>query len=155
MPLRMGRNYRLKSMPEKDRGCWSAYNEGTHSASIRYLYFGLHGLGVLRPYIWTALVLNLVAVAMLSIHALRRRPLTLNIACAFAFVGIWLEKGMGLVVPGFIPTPLGEVFEYTPTAVELCVAAGIWALGVLLFTLLIKASIGLERGAAVARAASA
>ncbi|MEZ5581736.1 MAG: hypothetical protein R3F37_02185 [Candidatus Competibacteraceae bacterium] len=28
------------------------------------------------------------------------------------FMGIWIEKGMGLVVPGFIPTPLGEIFEY-------------------------------------------
>jgi molybdopterin-containing oxidoreductase family membrane subunit len=123
------------------------YNEGAHAASIRYLYFGLHGLHALRPFIWTALALNLVAVVILSVHRLRRRTLTLNLACGFAFVGIWLEKGMGLVVPGFIPTTLGEVFEYTPTMVEVCVAIGIWALCVLVFTLLIKASMTLERGA--------
>jgi len=122
------------------------YNEGAHAASMRYLYFGLHGLGALRPFIWTALVLNLIAVVLLSVHRTRRRALTLNIACGCAFVGIWLEKGMGLVVPGYIPTPLGEVFEYTPTAVELCVALGIWALCMLIFTLLIKASIALEQG---------
>lgn len=122
------------------------YNEGAHSASIRYLYFGLHGLTGLRTYIWTALAMNCTAVVILSIHKLRRRILTLNIACGLAFVGIWIEKGMGLVVPGFIPTQLGEVFEYTPTAVELGIAIGIWALCALIFTLLANASIAIERG---------
>ena len=122
------------------------YNEGQHSASMRYLYFGLHGLTGLRTYIWTALAMNVIAVVILSIHALRRRTLTLNIACVLAFIGIWIEKGMGLVVPGFIPTQLGEVFEYTPTAVELGVGIGIWALCALVFTLLANSSIAIERG---------
>jgi molybdopterin-containing oxidoreductase family membrane subunit len=122
------------------------YNEGAHSASLRYLYFGLHGLGNLRPYAWTALALNLVAVVILSVHRFRRRGALLNVACLLAFIGIWLEKGMGTVVPGFIPTPLGEVFEYTPTLVELGVSAGIWAMCALLFTALAKAGIALERG---------
>jgi molybdopterin-containing oxidoreductase family membrane subunit len=124
------------------------YNESTHAASLRYLYFGLHGLGALRPFIWTALAMNVVAAVILSVHALRRRLVTLNVACGLAFVGVWVEKGMGLVVPGYIPTPLGEVFEYLPTAVELGVAAGVWAMGMLIFTLLAKASIAFERGEA-------
>ncbi len=131
------------------------YNEGTHAASMRYLYFGLDGLSGLRTFIWAAIVLNVVAVVILSIHRLRRHPRWLNVACVLAFVGIWIEKGMGLVVPGFIPTPLGEVFEYTPTLVELCVSAGIWALGMLVFTLLAKASIAIEQGAVRARATGA
>ncbi|MGB7988582.1 MAG: hypothetical protein WCF44_04265, partial [Candidatus Methylophosphatis roskildensis] len=77
---------------------------------------------------------------------LRRKALTLNIACVCGFVGIWLEKGMGLVIPGFIPTPLGEIFEYVPTAQEFSIAIGIWAFGFLLFTLLAKASIAIELG---------
>ena len=87
------------------------YNEGSHAASIHYLFFGLDGFGSLQPWIWTALTMNVVAMTMMMIHPLRRRPLTLNIACVLAFVGIWIEKGMGLVIPGFIPTPLGEIFE--------------------------------------------
>lgn len=122
------------------------YNEGAHSASLRYLYFGLHGLGNLRPYIWSALALNLVAVVILSLRRLRTQGRLLNLACVLAFIGIWLEKGMGTIVPGFIPTPLGEVFEYTPTAVELGVAAGIWALCALVFTVLAKAGMAFERG---------
>lgn len=90
--------------------------------------------------------MNIAAVVILSINPLRRRRTTLNIACGLAFAGIWIEKGMGLVVPGFIPTPLGEVFEYTPTLQELLVALGIWAFGALVFTLLAKASIAIETG---------
>jgi molybdopterin-containing oxidoreductase family membrane subunit len=122
------------------------YNESAHAASMRYLYFGLDGLHGLRPFIWTALALNIAAVVILMLHPLRRRTALLNAACVMAFLGIWLEKGMGLVVPGFIPTPLGEVFEYTPTGLELAVSAGIWATGALVFTLLAKASIGIELG---------
>ena len=70
----------------------------------------------------------------------------LNAACVLAFIGIWIEKGMGLVIPGFVPTPLGEIFEYAPTGVELSVAAAIWAFGILLFTLLAKAVIAIETG---------
>lgn len=122
------------------------YNESTHAGSMRYLFFGLGGLTGLRAWIWTAVALNIVAVVLLSVHRTRRAPVTLNIACALAFVGIWIEKGMGMVVPGFIPTPLGEIFEYTPTVVELLVSVGIWAFGAIVFTLLAKASIAIELG---------
>lgn len=122
------------------------YNETSHAGSIRYLFFGLDGHSKLQPWIWTALVLNVGAVVILSINPLRRDMRWLNLACGLAFVGIWIEKGMGLVVPGFIPTPLGEVFEYTPTLREIVVALGIWAFGALVFTLLAKASIAIETG---------
>jgi molybdopterin-containing oxidoreductase family membrane subunit len=122
------------------------YNETRHAGSIRYLFFGLGGLGSLRAWIWTALAMNAVAVTILSIHPLRRSRVALNAACVLAFVGVWIEKGMGLVVPGFIPTPLGEVFEYAPTLRELAVALGIWAIGALVFTVLAKASIAIELG---------
>jgi molybdopterin-containing oxidoreductase family membrane subunit len=122
------------------------YNETSHAASVRYLFVGLDGAAALTPWIRTALLLNLIAVAILMINPLRRRMATLNLACVLAIAGIWIEKGMGLVVPGFIPTPLGEVFEYTPSAVELGVSLGIWAFAAMLFTLLAKASIGIELG---------
>ncbi len=122
------------------------YNETSHAGSIRYLFFGLDGLNKLQPWIWSALVMNGVAVVILSVHRLRHTPRLLNLACGLAFTGIWIEKGMGLVVPGFIPTPLGEVFEYSPTATELLVTLGIWAFGALVFTLLAKATIAVQTG---------
>ncbi len=122
------------------------YNEGAHAASIHYLFFGLHGADALRPWIWAALLMIVGATTMVTIHPLRRDMRTLSIACVLAFVGIWIEKGMGLVVPGFIPTPLGEVFEYAPTRIEIAVSLGIWALGFLIFTLLAKAVIAIDLG---------
>lgn len=122
------------------------YNETSHAASMHYLFFGLDGFAALRPLIWTALALNVFAVIILMIHPLRKNMLTLSIACVCAAIGIWLEKGMGFVVPGFIPTPLGEVFEYAPTATEIYIAMGIWAVGLIIFTLLAKASIAVELG---------
>jgi len=122
------------------------YNEGEHGASIRYLFLGIEGLGKLRPWIWAALAMNLVAVTILMLHSLRRNMKWLYTACLLTFLGIWIEKGMGLVVPGFIPTTLGEVFEYSPTATEFNIAVGIWAFGMLVFTLLAKTVIAIEKG---------
>jgi len=122
------------------------YNEGAHGASVRYLYFGLEGVGKLQPWIWSALVMNVAALVILMIHPLRRNPKTLTIACVLGFLGICIERGMGLIVPGFIPTTLGEVFEYFPTGTEFAVAIGIWSFGMLVFTLLAKIIINVELG---------
>jgi Ni/Fe-hydrogenase subunit HybB-like protein len=122
------------------------YNEGAHAASIHYLFLGLEESDSLRPWIWTALAMNVVAVIILSVHPWRQNARLLNLACVLAFVGIWIEKGMGLVVPGFVPTPLGEVFEYQPTPLEISISIGVWALGALVFTMLAKAVIAIELG---------
>ncbi len=122
------------------------YNEGAHAASIHYLFLGLGESHSLRPWIWSALGMNIIAVIILSVHPLRRQMRFLNLACGLAFVGIWIEKGMGLVIPGFVPTPLGEVFEYQPTLIEINVSIAIWAFGCLVFTMLAKAVIAIEVG---------
>jgi Ni/Fe-hydrogenase subunit HybB-like protein len=121
-----------------------AATEENHAAT--YLYFGLHGAWRLVPWIWTAIALNVVAVTVLTIHPLRRRRWLLNAACALAIVGVWIEKGMGLIIPGFVPTPLGEILEYAPSSGELFVSLGIWAFGALVFTLLTKVAIAVELG---------
>jgi Ni/Fe-hydrogenase subunit HybB-like protein len=111
-----------------------------------YLYLGLNGANKLVPWIWSAIALEGVAAVILTIHSLRNRRVLLSLACVFAIVGVWIEKGMGLVVPGFVPTPLGEVFEYSPSWGEVLVSLGIWALGLLVFTLLAKVAIPIELG---------
>ena len=70
----------------------------------------------------------------------------LPIACVMAFVGIWIEKGMGLIVPGFVPSPIGEVTEYVPTFVEILLTVGIWAFGFFILTILLKGAIGILTG---------
>ncbi len=59
-------------------------------------------------------------------------------ACVLCIVGIWIEKGMGLITPGFIPSTLPEIVEYTPSLTEWKVTAGIWAFGFMLLTVLLK-----------------
>lgn len=121
------------------------YSGGSHTASAQYLFFGLHGHNGLVPWIWTAIVLNIVAaILFLSPLVLSNRWVRVA-ACAMAFVGAWIEKGMGLVVPGFIPSTLHEVVEYTPSLVEWKVSAGIWAFGLMILTVLLKLAIAVFR----------
>jgi molybdopterin-containing oxidoreductase family membrane subunit len=122
------------------------YNEGEDAVSARYLYFGLNGHNVLTPWIWTALTLLVIATVIGSIHPLRQNITLLNIAAVLTVVGIWIEKGMGFVIPGYVPTPIGEIYEYAPNMTEIMITIGIWAFGLLMFTLLAKAAIPIECG---------
>jgi molybdopterin-containing oxidoreductase family membrane subunit len=122
------------------------YFEGAHAASAHYLFLGLDGFDGLKAWIWTSVTLNLIALVLLMVHKTRNNMFTLLIACILGFIGIWIEKGMGLVVTGFIPTPLGEIFEYTPTLLEIGVSVGIYALGCFVFTILVKVAIAIELG---------
>jgi Ni/Fe-hydrogenase subunit HybB-like protein len=122
------------------------YSPTTHAASAEYLFFGLHGYNALVPWIWTAVAMCIGAVIILMVHKLREHPVWLSAACLLTIVGIWIEKGMGLIIPGFIPTPLGEIFEYAPTLTESLVSLGIWSTGLLVFTILAKPAIPIETG---------
>jgi molybdopterin-containing oxidoreductase family membrane subunit len=117
-----------------------------HSVNAQYLFFGLGEHRALVPWIWTAILLNVGATAALTIHPLRRDRRWLMPACFVLFVAIWAEKGMGLVIPGFVPSPLGEIVEYSPTWVELAVTAGIWAMGLFVLTVLVKVALPIELG---------
>jgi molybdopterin-containing oxidoreductase family membrane subunit len=119
-----------------------------HSINAQYLFFGMDGHSALVPWIWTAISLNVLATIALTIHPLRRNFRVLMPACAVLFVAIWTEKGMGLVIPGFIPSPLGEIVEYSPSWVELLVTTGIWAMGLFVMTVLIRVALPIEMGQA-------
>jgi Ni/Fe-hydrogenase subunit HybB-like protein len=122
------------------------YSPTHHGINAKYLFFGIGEHNALVPWIWTAIAMNLVATLTLMVHPLRRSFRALIPACVVLFVAIWIEKGLGLVIPGFLPSPLGEIVEYTPTAVELGVTAGIWALGLFVLTVLIKVALPIEMG---------
>ena len=115
-----------------------------HSESAYYLYFGLHGKAKLVPWIWTAISLNVLATIILTFHKLRRNLNILYFACTILFIGIWIEKGFGLIVPGFIPGPWGKIVEYFPTWVEIGVTLGIWSMGAFVFSLLARTGIAIE-----------
>jgi Ni/Fe-hydrogenase subunit HybB-like protein len=122
------------------------YRTTHHGASARYLFFGLEGHRELVPWIWTSVGLTVVATALLSVHGLRRMSPVLYLACAMLFVGVLIDKGIGTIIPGFVPEPWGRIPTYSPTWVELTVSAGLWALGAFVFTVLAKAAIPIELG---------
>lgn len=122
------------------------YSPTEHSQSAIYLFFGLKGHNSLVPWIWTSVVLNILATFFLTINKFRKNLKYLYPICVVLFIAIWMEKGIGLVVPGFIPSPLGEVVDYFPTWVELSVTVGIWALGFFVLTPLVKVAIHIELG---------
>ena len=117
-----------------------------HSESAYYLFFGLNGKTALLPWIWTSITLNVTATIILTFHKLRNNFKFLFFACFILFVAIWIEKGFGLIVPGFIPGPYGKIAEYTPTIIEIGVTLGIWSLGAFIFTMLAKTAIEIETG---------
>jgi Ni/Fe-hydrogenase subunit HybB-like protein len=121
------------------------YTRTSHVASSSYLFFGLHGYHALVPWIWTAIAFNIIAMFILVLPVSRSLKY-LNFACVLAITGIWIEKGMGLVIPGFIPSPLGEMVEYTPTLNETLVCLGIWAFGFLAYTVFLRMSIPILQG---------
>jgi molybdopterin-containing oxidoreductase family membrane subunit len=122
------------------------YARTEHANGLYYLMFGLHGLTALVPWFWSSVVLMLVSFVLFLMPSFRNNMQRLPVLCAMAFAGIWIEKGMGLIVPGFIPTPIGEVSEYYPTFVEVLMTLGIWAFGFFILTILLKGAIGILLG---------
>jgi Ni/Fe-hydrogenase subunit HybB-like protein len=122
------------------------YSPTHHGINARYLFFGLGEYNALVPWVWSAIAMNTVATLALMVESLRKNTRWLRAACLLLFVGIYIEKGMGLVIPGFVPSPLGEIVEYSPSWVELAVTAGIWAMGFAILTVLVRVALAIELG---------
>ena len=122
------------------------YSDTAHLAPMKYLYQGLDGHSDLVSYIWTATLFNLTAFLLFLIPQTRENHITLNIGCILVFIGVYIEKGMGLVIPGFVPDVLGDFYEYSPTGTEVLVTVGIWATGLLVYTMLLRIAIPIMNG---------
>ena len=122
------------------------YSDTAHLAPMQYLYQGLHGHSDLVSYIWTATLFNMTAFLLFLIPQTRENHITLNIGCVLIFVGVYIEKGMGLVIPGFVPDVLGDFYEYSPTSTEVLVTIGIWGTGLLIYTMLLRIAIPIMNG---------
>ncbi len=115
-----------------------------HIEHFAYLYVGLEGHRELVPWMWLAAVLIVVAAVMLLNQRLRNSPGALAVACVAIVASIWIEKGLGMVVTGFVPSPLGEVSGYAPTLPEFLITLGIYGLGALLVTVLYKVALSVR-----------
>jgi molybdopterin-containing oxidoreductase family membrane subunit len=109
-----------------------------HVEHYRYLYLGLEGGWGLAPLLWLSSALAVLALVVLLAPRLRRNESLLAAACLAVFVSLWLDKGLALIVGGFVPSPFGRVSAYVPTLPEAGVTAGIWAAGLILITVFMK-----------------
>jgi molybdopterin-containing oxidoreductase family membrane subunit len=122
------------------------YSDTEHLLYTRYWFQGLGEHRTLVPYAWTAVSLNLLAFVLFIIPATRRNPWALNLGCLATYAGCYIEKGMGLIIPGLTPDTLGEIYEYAPSLTEIRVAAGVFALGFLVFTLMLRVAVAITLG---------
>jgi len=122
------------------------YSDTHHVKHLEYLFFGLGDKTALVPWAWTSVVFSVVAFVLFLVKKTRQNVVTLNIGCALIFIGVFIEKGIGLVVPGYTPSVLGEIYEYEPTSTEILVSAGIFGVGALVFTLTSRVAIAVVRG---------
>ena len=116
-----------------------------HLMHFEYLFFGLGDSTNLVPWMWTSELLAALAVVLLLFPKLRQNYTVLVIACISVFLSIWIDKGMGMVVTGFVPTPLGTVTEYFPTVPEILITLGVYGLGALLVTGLYKIALTVRK----------
>jgi Ni/Fe-hydrogenase subunit HybB-like protein len=115
-----------------------------HTVHLSYLYFGLDGAHALVPFMWVSTLLALVGLVLLLVPELRKNEKILKWACIGVFISIWIDKGLGMVVGGFVPNPLGKVIEYVPTLPELLISASIYATGLLIITVLYKIALSVR-----------
>lgn len=126
---------------------FTAYYLSTdHLLHFEYLFFGLDGKTGVSHYMWISMACSISAFLLFLIPKTRNYFPTMNLGCILIFTGVYIEKGMGLVIPGFTPDTLGEIYEYVPSMVEWRVGIGILAAGFLLYTLMVKVATPIALG---------
>ncbi len=115
-----------------------------HMDHFKYLYTGLHGHGILVPWMWASVILMGAAVPLLLNPSTRKNEGILGITCVLVFVGTWIDKGLGLISGGFTPSPLHKVTEYVPTIPELVISLGVYGIGFLVLTVLLKTAVSVK-----------
>ena len=114
------------------------YSDTEHLIHMQYMFTGINGKNSIVPFMWLSVIASVVSFVLFLIPRTRRNPITLNIGCVLIYIGVYLEKGMGLVIPGLTPDTLGEIYEYFPSRTEIIISVGIFSIGFLLFTLMVK-----------------
>ncbi|MDC0358961.1 polysulfide reductase NrfD [Oligoflexia bacterium] len=122
------------------------YSPTEHTIHAEYMFFGLHGHQDISIYIRIGVILNLIACTIYLFPPLRHNRLFMNLGALMVFCGVYIEKGMGLIIPGLTPDPLGDLYHYFPSPVEWFVGIGVLAFGALIYTLMVKVAIPISLG---------
>jgi molybdopterin-containing oxidoreductase family membrane subunit len=114
------------------------------AAHLRFLYTGLGGQAPLVPWMWTSSALALISLVLLIVPRYRHNEKILAVTCVAVFLSLWIDKGIGLIIGGFVPSPLEKVTSYVPTLPEITIIAAIWALGALMITVFYKIALSVR-----------
>ncbi len=109
-----------------------------HRHPFEYLFLGLDGKSALAPWMWACELLTVGCVVLLLLPGVRKQETVLAGLCVAVIAAIWIEKGLGMVVAGFVPSPLGKVTEYRPTRPEIMITLGVYAFGFFILSVLYK-----------------
>ncbi|MCG2722554.1 MAG: polysulfide reductase NrfD [Thermodesulfovibrionales bacterium] len=115
-----------------------------HMHAFQYLYAGLHGHSQLVPIMWLSSILAVIALALLIFPQIRKNESLLAVACAATFFSLWIDKGFGLVIGGFVPNPFEKITEYWPTLPEALITLAVWSIGFLVLTILYKIAVSVK-----------
>ena len=115
-----------------------------HMHTFVYLYAGLHGYNQLVPIMWVSSILAVIAIVLLVFPQIRKNESLLAVACLATFFSLWIDKGFGLVVGGFVPNSFERITEYWPTLPEALIALAVWAIGFLVLTILYKIAVSIK-----------
>lgn len=116
-----------------------------HKEHFWYVLTGWEGKTGLVPWTWTTLIFWLVAIVLLIRPSTRKNETTLLFALVLVFISMWIDKGLVLMVPGFFPSPTGELVEYVPTVTEWLITLGVWGIGFFVLTILYKIAVSVFR----------
>ncbi|OGL46681.1 MAG: menaquinol oxidoreductase [Candidatus Schekmanbacteria bacterium RBG_13_48_7] len=115
-----------------------------HVDHFKYLFIGLDGHARLVPFMWLSELLAVFALILLINPKTKKQEKFLAIACVAVFIAVWIDKGLGMIVTAFIPTPLGKIVEYWPTITEVMITLGIYAIGFLMITVFYKIALSVR-----------
>ena len=116
----------------------------SHVDHIKYLYVGLHGHDALVPWMWTSIACMILAVILLVVPVTRKNSILLPFSCILVVAGTWIDKALGMIAGGFVPNPFHTYHEYVPTLQELMITLGVYAIGMLILTVLFKIAVTIK-----------
>lgn len=119
------------------------YSGTEHILYWKYLLFGIGDNKEIIFYSWSSIIMGCIAFILFLIPKTRKNFVTLNIGAILIYASVYVEKGIALIIPGFTPDVLGQIYVYTPSMTEIRTAAMIFSLGFLLFTFLVKVAIAI------------
>lgn len=116
-----------------------------HKHTLEYLFWGLehdgHVYNNLVPFMRASMLMGFAGIGLIFFARAKKCDGLLGLSCILIFLSLWIDKGLGLVLGGFVPSMMEQVTEYVPTVQELGITAAVWATGFFILTILYKVAI--------------